>query len=333
MAGSSFSRRAAAVVFAAALLTAPRLAWAQASLNDLAAAVVGVKTFIDPDARTRQNLGSSREGSGVVIDSAGLVLTIGYLMVEAHAAQVVTSAGRTVPADVVGYDHETGFGLLRTVEPLKVTPLPFGKAADVRIGDPVLIGVAGGAQMFGAALVASKRPFAGEWEYLLDQAIFTSPPQPAWSGAALITRHGKLAGIGSLFIGDAKGNQDGTPGNMFVPIDLLPPILADLIADGRTAGPGVPWLGLSTSETNGRLTVARVTAGGPAEKAGVKRGAVIVGLNGEKTTTLTEFYRKVRATGAAGVVVPLDVEQGGEARRIDVPSINRLDHLKLKSTF
>jgi S1-C subfamily serine protease len=331
------------VNFIAALIAAlasasalPNSAFAQAqstSLDELVAAVVGIKTFIDPDARTRESLGREREGSGIVIDESGLVLTIGYLMVEAHAAEVVTNAGRTVPASIVGYDHETGFGLLRTLEPLKLKPIALGKSDAVKTGDPVLVASFGGAQMVAPARVVAKREFAGNWEYLLDEAIFTAPPHPVWSGAALIARDGKLVGVGSLIVGDATGKGEPGPGNMFVPIDRLPPILADLIADGRVSGPGRPWLGLAADEANGRLTVGRVTPGGPAEKAGVARGDVIAGVNGEAAITMADFYRKVWATGSAGASVPLDIEQRGAKRRIDVRSINRLDHLRLKSTF
>jgi S1-C subfamily serine protease len=330
----SLANRWRAPLFAVGLslaTTAP--APAQTSLEDLVSAVVGIKTFINPDARTAETLGREREGSGIVIDEDGLVLTIGYLMVEAHAAQVVTNAGRTVPANVVGYDHETGFGLLRTLEPLKLKPMGFGKSAAVKAGDPALVASFGGAQMVAPVHVVSKRAFAGNWEYLLDEALYTAPPHPIWSGAALISREGKLIGVGSLIVGDATGGTDKKPGNMFVPVDLLPPILADLIADGRPAGPARPWLGVSADDSSGRLVVARVTSGGPAEKAGLERGDVIVGVAGEGAKTLADFYRKVWARGAAGATIPLDVEQSGDKRRVEVKSLNRLDHLKLKSTF
>jgi S1-C subfamily serine protease len=304
-----------------------------ATLEETVSAVVQVKTTIAPDGQTVQSLGRAREGSGVVIDEDGLILTIGYLMVEAHAAEITMNTGRTVPATVVGYDHVTGFGVLRAIEPLKIKPLPFGRSADVKEHDPVLVASHGGAGMAGAAYVVGKREFAGNWEYLLDEAIFTSPPHPAWSGAALISRDGKLVGIGSLIVGDAAGNGEATPGNMFVPIDRLLPILGDLIADGRVSGPGQPWLGIAANDVGGRLVVSRVTPEGPGEKAGIRRGDEIVGVKGEMPRGLADFYRKVWATGAAGTTVPLDVAHGGEKRRIDVKSMNRLDHLKLKSTL
>jgi len=315
-----------------ALLAGGTAAPAQTSpVDELAAAVVRIKTYINPDGRTIGNLGREREGSGILIDDNGLVLTIGYLMVEAHAAEVATNAGRTVPANVVGYDHETGFGLLRTIEPLRLKPMALGRSAALKEHDPVLIASFGG--VVAPAHVVAKREFAGNWEYLLDEAIFTAPPHPAWSGAALISREGKLVGVGSLIVGDATGKDDSTPGNMFVPIDQLPPILGDLIVDGHAAGPGTPWLGLTTIETHGLLFVGRVTPDGPAEKAGLRRGDVIVGVNGEAPKSMADFYRKVRAQGDAGTTVPLEVLQDNETKRIPVQSMNRRDHLKLKSTF
>jgi S1-C subfamily serine protease len=316
-----------------ALVSASVVVAQTARVEELVSAVVRVNTHITPEGRTVQGLGREREGSGIVIDSAGLVLTIGYLMVEAYAAEVVDNNGRTVPADVVGYDHESGFGLLRAIEPLKLKPMALGKSAEIKEGDPVLVASFGGAAMVGGAYVVAKREFAGSWEYMLEEALFTAPPHPAWSGAALINREGKLVGVGSLIVGEAVSGSDKTPGNMFVPIDLLTPILGDLISAGRKTGPGRPWLGLNTEELRGRLFVSRVTPEGPAEKAGIKRGDVVVGVNGEQPKNLADFYRKVWAQGSAGASIALDVLQDSEVKRLNVKSINRLDHLKLKSTF
>jgi S1-C subfamily serine protease len=302
-----------------------------ATLDELVTSVVRIKTIADPDGQTAQSLGREREGSGIVIDEDGLVLTIGYLMVEALSAELTTNAGRTVAATIVGYDHETGFGVLRAMQPLNLKPLAFGKSADVQVGDPALIASFGG--VASAAHVVAKREFAGSWEYLLDEAIFTAPPHPAWSGAALISRDGKLIGVGSLIVGDTAGTGEATPGNMFVPIEKLPPILGDLIADGRVSGRARPWLGVAADDTTGRLTVGRLTPGGPGEKAGLRKGDEIVGVAGQVPRGLADFYRKVWAVGPAGASVPLDIQHGGEKKRIDVKSINRLDNLKLKSTL
>ena len=194
--------------------------------DELLSGVVAVKTFINPDGRTVEYLGREREGSGIVIDDQGLIVTIGYLMVEAHAAQVTTNDGRTVPANVVGYDQVSGFGLLQAISPLKVRPMALGKSADLRKGDPVIVASSGGAASAQPARVVARREFAGSWEYLLDNAIFTAPPHMEWSGAALINRDGKLVGVGSLILNDA-GRQGPTGQH----------VRADRCADPDPGGP------------------------------------------------------------------------------------------------
>jgi S1-C subfamily serine protease len=301
-------------------------------LEDLIGAVVRIKAQINPEGTTVRGLGRDREGSGILIDADGLVLTIGYLMVEAYAAEIVTNDGHTVPAAIVGYDHETGFGLLRAIEPLKARPLPMGRSSDVKVNEVAVVASGGGPNMVMPVTVVAKREFVGDWEYLLDEALFTSPPHPTWSGAALISHEGKLVGVGSLIVGSTTGAKD-TPGNVFVPINRLFPILGDLIAEGRPAGPGRPWLGLNTEEMRGQLVVSRTTSGGPAEKAGVERGDVIVTVNGETPKGLADFYRKLWSKGSAGAVVALELLHRHSQQKLEIKSINRLDHLKLKSSF
>ncbi len=268
------------------------------TLEQLLSGVVHIKTLITPDGRTTENLGREREGTGIVIDDNGLVLTIGYLMVEAISAEITTNDGRTVGANVVGYDNESGFGLLQTITPLKVRALQMGKASDIKVGDPVVVASYGGPGGMAPVHVVAKREFAGNWEYLLDDAIFTAPPHPAWSGAALVGHDGKLVGVGSLIVNVAH-----------------------------------PWLGINTDDVGGHLVVSRVTAGAPAEKAGVRKGDIILAVNGETPKSLPDFYRKIWSQGDAGADIPLDVLHNHERRTVQVRSINRLDLLKLKSTF
>jgi S1-C subfamily serine protease len=319
------------LIFLFALAAFPQAGAETVSLDDLLSAVVHIKTSINPDGRSVANLGRSRDGTGIVIDNDGLILTIGYLMVEAQSAEVITTEGRAVPANVVGYDHESGFGLLRAIMPLKARPLPLGHSAGLKEDDQVVIAGHGGRARVAPVRIVSKRVFAGSWEYLLDEAIYTTPPYPDWSGAALIDRAGKLVGVGSLILKDASGQGD--PGNMFVPIDRLTPILADLIAEGRAAGPAKPWLGVITQELGGRLIVSGVAPGGPAEKAGVRHGDIIESVGTAAPKDMEDFYRKIYARGAAGVTVPLDVRRAEESRHFEVKSMNRLDHLRLKSTY
>jgi S1-C subfamily serine protease len=300
--------------------------------RDVIQAVVGISAMIPEDARTAEHLGTIRSGSGIVIDDKGLVLTIGYLMLEASAAAVTDADGVLVRASLVAYDHNTGFGLLRARHPLGIKPVPLGSSADLVEGSSVIVISKGGSMPVMAARVASRREFAGYWEYLLEDAIFTVPPNPQY-GAALIDSNGRLVGIGSLAVNDAVQGPKPVRGNMFVPIDALKPILSELVEKGRTSGPRHPWLGVYTDETRGRVVVTRTAAGGPADTAGIKPGDVIMGVGGKRVKSIADFYRKVWARGGAGVEVPLDlVPAGGETLKIHtvkVRSRDRYDWLKL----
>jgi S1-C subfamily serine protease len=272
MQGEARIRGLAGRLASALLLLAGPHAWAAGPDTDPARrleAVVRVQAEIPAGARTASLLGTKRDGSGVVIDDAGLIVTIGYLITEAMAAEVTTAAGRASRAEIIGFDTESGLGLLRAAEPLEVKPMPIGTAKGLAERTPLIVAGHGGAEAAQAAVVVSRRTFAGYWEYLLEDAIFTAPPCPAWSGAALIAPDGKLAGIGSLMVGDA---DSGFPGNMFVPIDRLKPVMGDLIALGRPSSTR-PWLGANLQEIGGELVVRRVAPEGPARESSVAIGS------------------------------------------------------------
>lgn len=305
---------------------------AKSEAAELLSAVVRVKSKILPNARSIAILGSARDGSGVLIRD-DLVLTIGYLVIEAESIEVVNAAGKTVPATLAGYDHASGFGLLRLVVPLGGKPLPLGDSAALRERDPVMIASYGGLEAASLAFVVSRQAFTGSWEYLLESAIFTYPPAMNWSGAALISPAGELLGVGSLIVADAAQPGTQSPGNMFVPIDLLKPILADLVEHGRASAPVRPWLGLNTEELRGRLFVARVSPGGPAERAGVRDGDIIIGVGGEDVASLADFYRKVWSRGAAGAEVPLRLLQGTQVKELNLHSIDRLEYFRARPSY
>src|SRR5215470_12683873 len=252
--------------------------------ENVLAAVVRIKMTAIPNARSNTTLGATREGTGVVIDERGHVVTIGYIVIEADSIEITTQDDRTVPATLVGYDHASGLGLLRPTTPLGVKPMPMGQAADVAQREPVMVLPAGGRDAASLAYVVAKRKFTASWEYLLETAIFTSPPTMQWAGAALVSREGKLVGIGSLLVRETLDGAQA-PGNMFVPIDLLKPILADLIEKGRRSGPARPWLGLATEELHAHLLVTRVSPEGPADKAGIRNGDIVVGVGKDPVKT------------------------------------------------
>lgn len=293
-------------------------------------AIVKVRAAVPKDARTAATLGTEREGYGVVIDAKGHILTIGYLIIEADRIEITGPDGDSVGATFVGYDHNTGFGLLRTDKPLRTVPVKTGRASDVKDGDAVLVAGHGGPPAAGPARVVSRREFAGSWEYLLEKAIFTFPAYPDFAGAALINRDGQLVGIGSLITQVAVPGLGSIACNIFVPIDLLQPILADLIATGRPREPPRPWLGLNVEESHDRVFITRVTPGAPAEKAGLKSGDLILAVNGKEISGIADFYRKVWALGSAGADVPLAVLKGLQIRDVIVNSADRLQFFQMK---
>ncbi|HEY7943560.1 MAG TPA: S1C family serine protease [Casimicrobiaceae bacterium] len=296
-------------------------------------AIVKVQTRALPDARSARTLGTEREGTGIVIDEDGLILTIGYLIVEADQVDIVDDHGHTLPARVVGYDQSSGLGLVRPLVPFKPSPLRLGDSGKLAEADPVLVVNHGGREQATLAYVVSRRPFTGDWEYLLDQAIFTSPPTLDWSGAALIGKDGSLLGVGSLILRDATEAEPHVPGNMFVPIDLLKPILPELVRTGHPAGPARPWLGVGADEVQGRLIVTRVSPDGPAERAGLKTGDIILAVGDEAVRSQAELYRKIWGRGAAGSDIPLRLLQGLDVHDIEVHSIDHVDYFRRKTSY
>jgi S1-C subfamily serine protease len=305
-----------------------------AAPKDVLGAVYGVRAEVPGDARTAETLGRERTGSGVLIDRSGLVVTIGYLVLEASSVDLIDKAGKRIPAEVVGYDHDTGFGMVRATLPIAATPAELGDSTTLDVGEPALVVAnVGGLEGVQAKLV-DRREFAGYWEYLLDDALFTTPRFDDFGGAALLDTQGRLLGIGSLQVGDASGSGIPSPGNMFVPIDALKPLLANLEKPGSRDGPARPWLGVYLQDVGGHLIVGGVADEGPAAKAGVAAGDLIVGVGEQPVEGLGDFYRRVWATGDAGVSVPLDVLKPGQGRtRLSVQSIDRLKWLKLDSSF
>jgi S1-C subfamily serine protease len=308
-----------------ALMSAPRPKPEELDfdLDTALSAIVGLRAKVPEEAFTSSFLGTDRQGSAVIIDESGLALTIGYLISEAESVMLTTVDGDTVQAHPVAYDYESGFGLVRAIGKLGVKPMPIGTSQDVKERDTVIVGSAGGRPYAISVRVVSKREFAGYWEYLLDEAIFTSPPHPAWSGAALIGPGGRLVGIGSLIVEEARKGERPAPGNMFVPTDLFVPIKDDMLARGPEGRSGRPWLGMYTAEAGGKLIVTGVFSGGPADQAGVEAGDVIVALNGEELGSVAEFYRRIWKSGSPGTEVTLSVSREGQDMHLAIRTGDR----------
>ena len=278
------------------------------------------------DARTAESLGAEREGTGVVFGEKGLIVTIGYLILEAGSILVVAGDGRVYPASVVGYDHATGFGVLRAG--IDCRPLEVGSSADVRELATVLVAAHGAAGGASRACVVSRRRFTGWWEYMIEGGIFTAPPRFEHSGAALLDGDGRLVGVGSLWVSDALEIGAAFPGNMFVPIDLLKSLLNDLLATGHRREPARPWLGVYSEEVQGHVVVTRVLPQSPAEQAGLARGDIILGVGGQAVGRQSEFYQRLWASGDAGTSVVLHVLHKKSVRQLTVRSMDRMAFLR-----
>jgi S1-C subfamily serine protease len=308
----------------------PKQAEQRFDLERVFDAMVAIRAEVPEDAFTAQTLGTERGGNGIVIREDGIVLTIGYLITEAQTIWLTTNRGVVVPGYPLAYDQATGFGLIRALGALGAPALARGNAGAARRGDKILVVGHGGRRHALQAKLSDKREFAGYWEYLLEEALFTSPAHPEWSGAALVNEAGQLIGVGSLLVQEALEGRT-VQGNMAVPIDLLEPILEDLLTTGRSGFLPRPWLGMYAGEAEGQLMVGGVAAGGPAEKAGVRQGDLIIDVAGKRVSTLAAFLRAVWQLGPAGTRIPLTLAREGDVQRRELLSVDRNDLLKRPS--
>ncbi len=291
-------------------------------LSQALEAVVGLHSMVPAGAFTAETLGTERAGNGVVIDK-GLILTVGYLIMEAETVWIHRNEGSAVAGHVLGFDYESGLGLVQALGSLDLAPLTLGASRDAAVGSRVITGGAGGRAHSLAGSVIAREPFAGYWEYAIDEAIFVAPAHPNWGGTALISERGSLVGIGSLQLESTVDGNKTRNVNMMVPTDLLKPVLSDLTAYGRVNKPARPWLGLYAMEVDNSVVIADTAGGGPAAQAELKTGDVVLAVNGEDVTTLLEFYRKLWALGTAGVDVPLTLKSGGVTFDVALKSVDR----------
>jgi S1-C subfamily serine protease len=290
--------------------------------------VVGLHATVPADAFTADTLGTERAGNGVFIRGNGLILTIGYLITEAENSWIALSDGRSVPGHVLGYDQESGFGLVQALAKLDVPSLQIGESAAASLGERVVVGGYGGRQRSVAARIVAKQEFAGYWEYVIDEAIFTAPAHPNWGGTALIGPNGDLLGVGSLQLQHAAERGQTQNINMMVPIDLLKPIVDDLLKFGRRNAPPRPWLGLYATEVENRLVIVGLADRGPAKQADLRTGDIVISVAGKEVRDLAGFFRRIWAQGQAGVEVPMTIYREGETMQLRIKSGERNKFLK-----
>ena len=296
-------------------------------LKTMIASVVAITAVIPDDAMTADVLGTERSGNGVLIGD-GLVLTIGYLVTEAETVWITLSDDSTVQGHVLGYDQETGYGLIQALARLDQAGLEIGDSDLARIGEHVVVCGHGGVDQTVAANIVAKQEFAGYWEYVLDEAIFTAPAHPHWGGTAVVNRRGELIGIGSLQVQHAEVDGENVDLNMVVPINLIKPILNDLKTIGRPSHAARPWVGVYAADVGDNIVVAGIASGGPADDTDLSIGDIIMSVGDEEISDLAQFFRCIWALGPAGVEVPLQVHREGRAVGVTIHSVDRRTLLK-----
>jgi S1-C subfamily serine protease len=293
--------------------------------------IVSVRSIVPPEARTAASLGVEREGNGVAIDE-NHILTIGYIVMESESIEIGLSNGRRLPAKLVGYDHTSGFGIIKSVVPLKMPALQLGNSDNISSKQDLLILPSPNRGVGSIVRSVSRRPFTGWWEYFVESPIYTTPPNGLWAGAPILNENGEILGIGSLFVSESVPGIS-SPGNMSVPINLLKPILEDLKSSGRRKSKIQPYLGISSDDSNDQVIVTRVSKGGPAFQAGIRPQDVIMTINGSQISNLKSFYEEIWKSGEAGVTIELSVLRSGSIMTFDVKTVDRLDYFFKPQSF
>ena len=293
--------------------------------------IVSVRSIVPAEARTAASLGVEREGNGVAIDEKH-ILTIGYIVIESESIEIGLPDGRRLPAKLVGYDHATGFGIIKSIVPLKMPPLQLGNSDNINSKQDLLMLPSSNRGVGSIVRSVSRRPFTGWWEYFVESPIYTTPPNGLWAGAPILNETGEILGIGSLFVSEAVPGIS-SPGNMSVPINLLKPILGDLISSGRRKSKIQPYLGISSDDSNNQIIVTRISDGGPAFQAGIRPQDIIVTINGSQVSDLKSFYQKLWKSGEAGITIELSVLRRGTIMNLKVKTVDRLDYFFKPQSF
>ena len=291
--------------------------------------LVSVRSHVPEDAMTAGLLGTERSGHGVRIRDDGLIVTIGYVISEADEIWIGSSDHMAAPGVVVGNDFQSGLALIRPTIPLPGPIMRLGRARDLNIGDAVTVaGSAGIEPQDLRAEVVARQEFAGRWEYLLEDAVFTAPPHQHWSGAALIDLDGRLCGIGSLIIQGFEVNDETRNVNMFVPIESVVPIIDELCDHGRRLAPPRPWLGVLAHDEDDEITIVGVYQNSPADHARLRPGDIVLEVGGQPMFGLAQLFRSVWSLGDAGIDVHLTILRNSKRREIVVKSSERAAFLR-----
>ena len=268
-------------------MTIPRLA---------AASLVFLRAEIPEDHPSAAVLGEERMGAGVAV-SPDRVLTAHYLVLGASRVEVTALDGRVNPTAGIAVDHESGLALL-TVERSDLEPAKIS-TAKAQPGQPVFLLTCTGEQERRGASghVSSVEPFEAFWEYMLDEAIMTTAMNPGLAGGPLLDDRARVLGVVSLGLAAVGRYSLAIPAPLFARRRALLESPNPMPAAERHA-----WIGFYTQASDETVAVTGVVSGGPAEKAGLERGDVVLSVDGETVTNLRELYDALWRKGPGEVV-------------------------------
>jgi S1-C subfamily serine protease len=291
-------------------------------VKQLLPSVVNIHATVPKQHPSTRILGDERMGSGLVVDSTGLVLTVSYVVMGASVIDVAPLKGRRTRAEVVAQDFEVGLALLR----VKRQGLPAATLATQapERGDAVVAVASSGVHevRVSGGIVTYLGEFEGYWEYLLDRGIVSSAANPGFGGGGLFSMRGHAVGVVYLNLNEVARSS------LAIPVDFYREHSAELLRYGRVVSrPRRAWLGVFAHALDDGVVISGIVPGGPGEKGGLREGDLIMSLNAQEVPTLREFYTSLWRH-EPGERITFEVMRDNAVRRLEITGGDRAEFFK-----
>jgi S1-C subfamily serine protease len=260
-------------------------------------------------------LGTERLGTGVVVDRAGLLLTVNYVVIGASSVEVTLLDETRVDGRVVAHDFASGLAVIE-ISAHGLAALDLCPSSALGVGQDIFIVAAAGEnkRRANSGMITSIAPFDAYWDYSLDRAITTTAMNPGLGGAPLLDSHGRVAGIASLDL-----NEIGRF-TLAIPVDDFLTHRNELLQHGRRVSrPARAWVGLYCYTFRDHVVIAGVLPGTPAEQAGLAAGDVVLTVDGQTIANRHELYSALWLH-RPGDVLEFRVFRNNAVKRLAVPS-------------
>lgn len=295
-------------------------------VKHLLGSVVHIHAEVPASHPSTRIMGDERMGSGTVVDPAGLILTVNYVVMGAETLQVTMGRGRALRAEIVAQDFEIGLALLR-VKRQGLPAVPIADSDSLTRGEPVFaLGSTGPRdRRVAGGLVTDLGEFEGYWEYLLERGIVSSAANPGFGGGPLFTMTGRMVGVVSLNLNEIARSSLAIPSEYYRRNQL------ELMRFGRVVSrPQRAWLGVFAHVLEEGVVVAGLVPNGPGARSGIQEGDVIVSLDAREVPTRKELYLSLWKR-APGEKMTLEVMRDNEVRRLSVTGGDRADFYRQTS--